>query len=50
MNYKKLFDPSTKLMRVKNKEGGFQSPFNPLKWGDAFIEGNSFALHLVCLP
>ena len=41
MNYKKLFDPSTKLMRVKNKEGGFQSPFNPLKWGDAFTEGNS---------
>ncbi|MEE9361570.1 MAG: GH92 family glycosyl hydrolase [Cellulophaga sp.] len=41
MNYKKLFDPSTKLMRGKNKDGTFQSPFNPLKWGDAFTEGNS---------
>jgi predicted alpha-1,2-mannosidase len=41
MNYKKLFDPSTNLMRGKNKEGDFQSPFNPLKWGDAFTEGNS---------
>lgn len=41
MNYKNLFDPSTKLMRGKNKDGNFQSPFNPLKWGDAFTEGNS---------
>ncbi|MFK5973453.1 MAG: GH92 family glycosyl hydrolase [Flavobacteriaceae bacterium] len=41
LNYKKLFDPSTKLMRGKNKDGQFQSPFNPLKWGDAFTEGNS---------
>lgn len=41
LNYKKLFDPSSKLMRGKNKDGEFQSPFNPLKWGDAFTEGNS---------
>lgn len=41
LNYKKLFDPSTKLMRGKNKDGTFQEPFNPLKWGDAFTEGNS---------
>lgn len=42
MNYKNLFDPSTKLMRGKNEDGTFQSPFNPLKWGDAFTEGNSW--------
>ena len=41
MNYKNLFDPSTNLMRGKNEDGLFQSPFNPLKWGDAFTEGNS---------
>lgn len=41
LNYKNLFDPSTKLMRGKNKDGQFQTPFNPLKWGDAFTEGNS---------
>ena len=41
LNYKKLFDPSTKLMRGRNKDGNFQTPFNPLKWGDAFTEGNS---------
>ncbi len=41
MNYKHLFDTETGLMRGKNKDGTFQSPFNPLKWGDAFTEGNS---------
>lgn len=42
MNYKNLFDPQTKLMRGKNENGTFQSPFNPFKWGDAFTEGNSW--------
>ncbi|NDV82912.1 GH92 family glycosyl hydrolase [Bacteroides sp. 51] len=42
MNYKNLFDPEHKLMRGKNKDGKFQSPFNPLRWGDAFTEGNSW--------
>ena len=42
MNYRNLFDPETKLMRGKNKDGSFQTPFNPFKWGDAFTEGNSW--------
>ncbi|NDV56560.1 GH92 family glycosyl hydrolase [Bacteroides sp. 519] len=42
MNYKNLYDPTHKLMRGKNQDGKFQSPFNPLKWGDAFTEGNSW--------
>ncbi|UCS93089.1 GH92 family glycosyl hydrolase [Echinicola marina] len=42
LNYKKLFDPETKLMRGKNKNGEFMAPFNPFKWGDAFTEGNSW--------
>jgi predicted alpha-1,2-mannosidase len=41
MNYKNLFDPETNWMRGKNEDGSFQTPFNPLKWGDAFTEGNS---------
>ncbi|HNJ95436.1 MAG TPA: GH92 family glycosyl hydrolase, partial [Ferruginibacter sp.] len=41
-NYRNLFDPETKLMRGKNADGTFQSPFNPVKWGDAFTEGNSW--------
>ena len=42
MNYQKLFDKQTGLIRGKNKDGSFQSPFNPFKWGDAFTEGNSW--------
>jgi predicted alpha-1,2-mannosidase len=42
MNYKHLFDPEHKLMRGKNQDGSFESPFNPFKWGDAFTEGNSW--------
>lgn len=40
-NYKNLYDKETGWMRGRNKDGEFQSPFNPLKWGDAFTEGNS---------
>ncbi|QNL52132.1 glycoside hydrolase family 92 protein [Olivibacter sp. SDN3] len=42
LNYQKLFDKETGLMRGKNKDGQFQNPFNPFKWGDAFTEGNSW--------
>jgi predicted alpha-1,2-mannosidase len=41
-NYRNVFDPVRKLMRGKNLDGTFQSPFNPYKWGDAFTEGNSW--------
>lgn len=41
-NYRNLYDPEHKLMRGKNQDGTFQRPFNPLKWGDAFTEGNSW--------
>ncbi|WCT14254.1 GH92 family glycosyl hydrolase [Mucilaginibacter jinjuensis] len=42
LNYQNLFDRSTGLMRGKNKDGSFQTPFNPFKWGGAFTEGNSW--------
>ena len=42
MNYKNLYDAETKLMRGRLKNGEFMKPFNPLKWGDAFTEGNSW--------
>ena len=41
-NYANLFDPEYGLMRGKNKDGKFAPDFNPLKWGDAFTEGNSW--------
>lgn len=42
MNYKNVFDRETNLMRGRNQDGKFQTPFSPLKWGDAFTEGNSW--------
>jgi predicted alpha-1,2-mannosidase len=42
MNYKNVFDSGRKLMRGRNLDGKFQSPFSPYKWGDAFTEGNSW--------
>lgn len=42
MNYKNVFDSETRLMRGRNEDGTFQSPFSPLKWGDAFTEGNAW--------
>src|SRR5664280_2974289 len=42
MNYKNVFDDGRKLMRGRNLDGSFQSPFSPYKWGDAFTEGNSW--------
>ncbi|EJX07367.1 sugar hydrolase [gut metagenome] len=42
MNYQNVFDKESKLMRGRNQNGEFQTPFSPLKWGDAFTEGNSW--------
>ena len=41
-NYRNVFDNESKLMRGRLKNGKFQSPFSPLKWGDAFTEGNAW--------
>ena len=42
MNYKNLFDAETSLMRGRNENGSFATPFSPFKWGDAFTEGNAW--------
>lgn len=41
-NYRNLFDAETRLMRGRRQDGTFQTPFNPLKWGDVFTEGNAW--------
>ncbi len=41
-NYRNVFDPETRLMRGRLRDGKFQAPFSPYKWGDAFTEGNSW--------
>lgn len=40
-NYLNVYDKENGWMCGRNEDGSFQRPFNPLKWGDAFTEGNS---------
>ncbi|OJZ03475.1 MAG: alpha-mannosidase [Sphingobacterium sp. 40-24] len=42
MNYKNLFDPSTKLMRGKKTDGSFVSNFDPSAWSREYTEGNAW--------
>ena len=41
LNYRKLFDKEAGLMNGRASDGSFRRPFNPLKWGGDFTEGNS---------
>ena len=38
MNYRNVFDPSLNLMRGKDSNGKFETPFNPTDWGRSFTE------------
>lgn len=42
LNYRNLFDKETLLMRGRNADGSWLTPFSPLKWGDVFTEGNAW--------
>jgi predicted alpha-1,2-mannosidase len=42
MNYKNLFDPSTKLMRGKKADGSFVADFDPSAWSREYTEGNAW--------
>ena len=41
LNYRNVFDTTQGLMVGRNEDGSFAYPFNPLKWGGDFTEGNS---------
>ncbi len=41
-NYKNLFNKQYNLMSGRNSDGTFQANFAPVKWWDAFTEGNSW--------
>ena len=42
MNYRNVFDPSLNLMRGKDSNGKFETPFNPTDWGRSFTEGDTW--------
>lgn len=41
-NWRNVFDRESKLMRGRNSDGSFQTPFSPYQWGGAFTEGNAW--------
>lgn len=41
-NYRNVFNKQSNFMQGKNKDGSWQAPFVPEKWGDAFTEGCSW--------
>ena len=41
LRYRNLFDKEVGLMNGRSLDGSFRRPFNPLKWGGDFTEGNS---------
>ncbi|HWZ35292.1 MAG TPA: GH92 family glycosyl hydrolase, partial [Mucilaginibacter sp.] len=42
LNYRNLYNKEIGLMQGRNKDGSWVKPLNPLKWGDAFTEGNAW--------
>lgn len=48
-NWTKLFDPSSKFLRGRDRNGAFREPFDPYEWGGDNCEGsswqNSFAVY-----
>lgn len=38
-NWRNLFDPRTGFLRGKNADGSWLEPFDPVTWGDPYVEG-----------
>lgn len=45
LNYKNVYDSSTRFMRGKRIDGSWTPDFNPEEWGGAFIEGCAWHYH-----
>jgi predicted alpha-1,2-mannosidase len=41
-NYKNVYDPGTRFMRGKQKDGQWVPNFSPIEWGGPFTEGNAW--------
>ena len=42
MNYRNLWDASTRFMRARTVDGNWYEPFDPLEWGGPYTEGNAW--------
>lgn len=41
-NYKNVYDPVTRFMRGKDKNGNWKPNFDPTEWGGPYTEGNAW--------
>nr|WP_068887557.1 GH92 family glycosyl hydrolase [Pedobacter panaciterrae] len=41
-NYKNVYDPGTRFMRGRQKDGKWVPNFDPIEWGGPFTEGNAW--------
>jgi predicted alpha-1,2-mannosidase len=41
-NWRHLFDPQTGFFRGKKVDGSWLEPFDPVRWGDPYVEGSAW--------
>jgi len=41
-NWRRLFDSQTGFLRGKKSDGSWVEPFNPVTWGDPYVEGSAW--------
>jgi predicted alpha-1,2-mannosidase len=41
-NWRNIFDPKTGFFRGKKSDGSFLEGFNPVRWGDPYVEGAAY--------
>jgi predicted alpha-1,2-mannosidase len=44
-NYRNVYDPSTRFMRGRKKNGEWVADFSPIEWGGPYTEGNAWHYH-----
>ena len=44
-NYRNVYDPSTRFMRGRDKDGVWTPNFDPTEWGGPFTEGSAWHYH-----
>jgi predicted alpha-1,2-mannosidase len=44
-NYRNVYDPSTRFMRGRGKDGAWTPDFDPIEWGGPFTEGSAWHYH-----
>lgn len=41
-NWRHLFDPTTNFLRGKKSDGSWLEPFDPITWGNPYVEGSAW--------